>query len=212
MVVLILGYALEKVTSLSSWIVSVVVMLSFHSFHFLRIFQVVLGYSLDASPELVNQAYIVNAHVLEISPRGRSFHQIYQNYFKLLSNGFFLIIARKLEQLGSKIDFSWKFFSWILINKPIWTNFQKLKFENCTKWFLWMIISWFHDFRTSWFLGQFVTNVVCCHNKCQMYLINSFFVNCSKWRKTKKSAVFFVYFFLTENFFLYWPIRNLLSQ
>ena len=28
------------------------------------VFQVVLGYSLDASPELVNQAYIVNAHVL----------------------------------------------------------------------------------------------------------------------------------------------------
>ena len=56
----------EKVNSVSSWIV-------FHSFHFLCIFQVVLGYSLDASPELVNQAYIVNAHVLEISPRGRSF-------------------------------------------------------------------------------------------------------------------------------------------
>lgn len=31
----------------------------------------VLGYSLDASPELVNHAYIVNAHVQEVTPRGR---------------------------------------------------------------------------------------------------------------------------------------------
>ena len=80
----------EKVTSLSSWIVSVVVMLSFHSFNFLRIFQVVLGYSLDASPELVNQAYIVNAHVLEISPRGRSFHQIFKIILNFCQMDFFL--------------------------------------------------------------------------------------------------------------------------
>ena len=80
----------RKVTSLNSWIVSICCCDGV--FTFLCIFQVVLGYSLDASPELVNQAYIVNAHVLEISPRGRSFHQIYQNYLKLLLKGFFLII------------------------------------------------------------------------------------------------------------------------
>ena len=33
--------------------------------------QVVLGYSLDAMPDLINQAYIVSAHVQEASPRGR---------------------------------------------------------------------------------------------------------------------------------------------
>ena len=30
-----------------------------------------LGFSLDASPDLINQAYIVSAHVQEVSPRGR---------------------------------------------------------------------------------------------------------------------------------------------
>ena len=34
-------------------------------------FQVVLGYSLDAMPDLINQAYIVSAHVQETAPRGR---------------------------------------------------------------------------------------------------------------------------------------------
>ena len=38
---------------------------------------------------------------------------------------------------------------------------------------------------------------------CRMYLINSFFVIWSKWPITNKSAVLFVYFFSTENFFLY---------
>ena len=33
--------------------------------------QVVLGYSLDAMPDLINQAYIVSAHVQEAAPRGR---------------------------------------------------------------------------------------------------------------------------------------------
>ena len=92
----------RKVTSLNSWIVSICYCDGV--FTFLCIFQVVLGYSLDASPELVNQAYIVNAHVLEISPRGRSFHQIYQNYLKLLLKGFFLIIAIELEWLGWEIS------------------------------------------------------------------------------------------------------------
>ena len=92
----------RKVTSLNNWIVSICCCDG--GFTFLCIFQVVLGYSLDASPELVNQAYIVNAHVLEISPRGRSFHQIYQNYLKLLLKGFFLIIAIKLEWLGCEIS------------------------------------------------------------------------------------------------------------
>ena len=36
---------------------------------------------------------------------------------------------------------------------------------------------------------------------CRMYLINSFFVIWSKWRKTKKSAVLFVYFFFNWEFF-----------
>ena len=30
-----------------------------------------MGFSLDASPDLINQAYIVSAHVQEVSPRGR---------------------------------------------------------------------------------------------------------------------------------------------
>jgi hypothetical protein len=39
--------------------------------HLKKYFQVVLGHSLDAAPELVNQSYIVCAHILEVTPRGR---------------------------------------------------------------------------------------------------------------------------------------------